>query len=46
MAAVTRIREPVGMTASGRILMEDIVAVSEDTGGVYGVVWIRRGLVG
>ena len=47
LVAVTKAREPEGMMASGRVLVEDIVAVSEeDTGGGYGVVWIRRGLVG
>lgn len=47
LVAVTRVRELEGMMASGKVLVEDIVAVSEeDTGGGYGVVWIRRGLVG
>ena len=47
LVAVTGIREPWRMMASRRVLVEDIFVVSEeDTGGGYGVVWIRRGLVG
>ena len=34
LVAVTRVRELEGMMASGKVLVEDIVAVSEDTGGV------------
>ena len=47
LAAVTRIREPGGMMASGRVLARKLLLlVRRIQVGGYGVVRMRRGLVG